>query len=106
MDAKKTIKELGLTRPFENHEQLTEISNTKGLLFSEIFQKCYIEVNEEGTEAAAATYMVGLMGCSRYTPPKPTFVPDHPFIFMITEESSGVGVVLFTGAVINPLLNG
>ncbi|XP_059623401.1 serpin-ZXA-like [Cornus florida] len=104
MDAKKTIKELGLTRPFKYHEELTVISNTKGLVFSEIFQTCYIEVNEEGTEAAAAAYMGKLLCRSGYMAPKPTFVADHPFIFMSREES--FGVVLFTGAVINPLLKG
>ncbi|XP_059635597.1 serpin-Z10-like [Cornus florida] len=86
-DSEAIIKSLGLTRPFEPRGELTEISS---------------EVNEEGMEAAAAT-MMGLCGCSRYSvpPPKPTFVADHPFVFMIMEETSGA--VLFTGAVINPL---
>ncbi|XP_059635598.1 serpin-ZX-like [Cornus florida] len=91
-ESEAIIKGLGLTRPFEPRGELTEIStcsDNKFLHFSKVIQNCYIEVNEEGTEAAAAT-ITGLTGCSRYSvpPPKPTFVADHPFVFMIMEETS------------------
>ncbi|XP_059635594.1 serpin-ZXA-like [Cornus florida] len=100
------IQELGLIRPFSPLGEFTEMSScpkSEDFCISRIIQKCYIEVNEEGTEAAAATERDD-MGCSLFDnpPPKPTFVADHPFIFMIREESSGA--VLFTGAVINPTL--
>ncbi|WOG93214.1 hypothetical protein DCAR_0312495 [Daucus carota subsp. sativus] len=67
---------------------------------SSIFHKAYIEVNEEGTEAAASTAVRFRRCCGRVKPPG--FVADHPFMFMIREETSRI--VFFTGAVLNPLL--
>ncbi|KAH7848780.1 hypothetical protein Vadar_007718 [Vaccinium darrowii] len=66
------------------------------------FQKAYIEVNEKGTEAAAITCLTNidcLLISSRIK--SFDFVADHPFVFMIREQKSGL--VLFTGAVMNPL---
>jgi len=51
-------------------------------------------VNEEGTEAAAATGVVAGKGAT------PAFRADHPFIFLIVEKDSGT--VLFMGRVVNP----
>ncbi len=69
---------------------------------SKILHTSYIEVNEEGTEAAAATFDVRPPGCSQNLPPPPaSFVADHPFIFMIREEI--YGIMFFTGVVLNPL---
>ena len=69
---------------------------------SSIFYKSFVEVNEEGTEAAGASAaMVSL----RSLPPGPfDFVADHPFAFVIREDRTGV--VLFTGHVLNPILSG
>ncbi|KAG7584694.1 Serpin domain [Arabidopsis thaliana x Arabidopsis arenosa] len=48
-----------------------------------LYQKALIEIDEEGTEAAAATALVGADGCSLYMPPPPIdFVADHPFFFL------------------------
>ena len=56
-----------------------------------------VEVNEEGTVAAAATS--GGMACS--SQPRPaTFHADHPFLFFIRDNRSGV--ILFLGRVTNP----
>ncbi|KAF7140904.1 hypothetical protein RHSIM_Rhsim06G0044700 [Rhododendron simsii] len=67
-----------------------------------MFQKAYIAVDEMGTEAAAITHFHGV-GCARSQPViKPyNFVADHPFVFMIREERSGL--ILFSGAVLNPI---
>nr|GEW74239.1 serine protease inhibitor (SERPIN) family protein [Tanacetum cinerariifolium] len=69
---------------------LTEMAD-EGLRVSSIHHKAFLEVNEEGTEAAAATGLVadGLLV---------DFVADHPFL--IREDVSGE--VLFTGQVVNP----
>ncbi|MQL87274.1 hypothetical protein Taro_019820 [Colocasia esculenta] len=103
-EASGVMKEMGLVLPFSGGE-LTEMVDSalgKQLYVSGIFHKSFVEVNEEGTEAAAASAaVVGL----RSLPPPPTdFVADHPFIFLIREDLTGV--ILFIGHVINPLLSG
>ncbi|CAM0908105.1 unnamed protein product [Alopecurus aequalis] len=72
------------------------------LALQQVIHKAIIEVNEEGTEAAAVT-AVTTEGCSRYSPPPPPpvdFVADHPFAFFVIEEVSGV--ILFAGHVVDP----
>ena len=70
---------------------------------SYIIQKCFIKVNEKGTEAAAVT-VAPLAGCARFTrkPIPVDFVADHPFLFLIREDLSGA--ILFVGQVVNPLV--
>ena len=98
LEASKTLKDLGLVLPFTS--ELTEMVNwlPSGDAFK-MLQKSCIEVNEEGTEAAAVTGI--LAGSSRNPPDKIDFVADHPFMFVIREEISGT--VLFIGQVLNPL---
>ncbi|OMO70092.1 Serpin family [Corchorus olitorius] len=70
------------------------------------FHRSFVEVNEEGTEAAAVESDEDT-GCSLedvYRPRKViNFIADHPFMFMVKEDASNVP--LFIGAVINPLLD-
>ncbi|KAK4278189.1 hypothetical protein QN277_016070 [Acacia crassicarpa] len=99
------MKELGLTLPFTPLGELTEVSdssNSHKLYVPNILQKTFVEVNEKGTKAAAASTAVLRVSSSRRPRPKPSFVADHPFIFMIREETSTA--VFFIGAVLNPLL--
>ena len=102
-EASDSMEKMGLTRPFHPFRELTEIidcpCSSEKLFVSYIFHKAYIEVNEEGTEAAASTAVIFEMQHSRYYP---SFVADHPFLFMIREETHGI--VFFVGAVLNPLL--
>ncbi|GJY94180.1 serine protease inhibitor family protein [Tanacetum coccineum] len=84
--ASDMLKELGLVLPF-TCGGITEMAD-EGLRVSSIHHKAFLEVNEEGTEAAAATGMVS-DGLSV------DFVADHPFLFVIREDVSGE--VLFMG---------
>ena len=73
------------------------------LLISAVFHKAFVEVNEEGTEAAAATAVVmeAMMGMGRSMPPRPpTFRADHPFLFAIRDRKSGA--ILFLGRMADP----
>ena len=57
-----------------------------------------VDVNEEGTKAAAATAVV--MRGAGAPHPIPTFRADHPFLYVLRDPSSGV--ILFVGRVANP----
>ncbi|XP_015880682.3 serpin-Z2B [Ziziphus jujuba] len=103
LEASKSLKEMGLKLPFKPGEltEMVDSPNNDRLYVSDIFHKSRIEVNEEGTEAAASTAATFLLRYGRI--PTPGFVADHPFLFMIREESQGM--VFFVGAVLNPLLD-
>ncbi|CAI0556329.1 unnamed protein product [Linum tenue] len=97
------MKDLGLQLPFQRLGEFTEMvgHNSERICVNEVYQKAYIEVDEEGTEAAAVTVMS--FGCRPPSPPPPPeekFVADRPFMFMIQEEVSRA--VLFLGAVLDP----
>ncbi|XP_026416241.1 serpin-ZX-like [Papaver somniferum] len=109
-EAQRVLKELGLVLPFDpSKAELTEMVNIEGsckLHVSKFFHKCFVEVDEEGTEASASTAFVVASwshGPPRVTQPRVDFVADHPFMFIIREDQSGV--VLFIGHVLNPLLD-
>ncbi|KAJ0253705.1 Serpin domain-containing protein [Hirschfeldia incana] len=100
--ASDVLKDMGLTGPFKSTGGgLTEMvdSPTIGakLYVSKILHKACIEVDEEGTEAAAISVGVIRATCWRKNP---DFVADHPFLFTIREDKSGV--ILFMGQVLDP----
>jgi len=59
-----------------------------------------VEVNEEGTEAAAATVVTAEHMAMMRPPPRPVFRADHPFIFCIRDTHSGS--LLFLGRLADP----
>ncbi len=72
------------------------------LFIENAIHKATIEVNEEGTEAAAATAVVMALKGPGPQPEQPiVFRADHPFIFLIQDKESGN--ILFMGRVVNPL---
>ncbi|WJX34863.1 hypothetical protein P8452_22932 [Trifolium repens] len=96
------MKKLGVVLPF-SRGGLTKIADSPSdepLYVSNIFRKSFIEVNEEGTEAAAVTAATKRGGCC--IPTGLDFVADHPFLFLIREDSSGT--ILFMGQMLNPLV--
>lgn len=64
-----------------------------------MFHKAFVKTDEKGTEAAAATVVSGLV-LGGPSPPYRLFVADHPFLFLIRENASGL--VLFMGRVSDP----
>jgi serpin B len=75
------------------------IEPKKELFISSVLHKAFIEVNEEGSEAAAATAVTMML---KATPPKPipAFKADHPFLFMIQDKATGI--ILFFGRISEP----
>lgn len=72
-----------------------------GLYISRVFHRAFVEVNEEGTEAAAATAVVMAPGGAPPMPREPLrFHADRPFLFLIREIRTGL--VLFVGRVGDP----
>ncbi|KAL6987554.1 hypothetical protein U1Q18_013300 [Sarracenia purpurea var. burkii] len=103
-EASKVLKGLGLVLPFSpfSGEGLTEMVDSpvgRDVYVTGIIHKSFIEVNEEGTEAAAA--FGTMVGSARLPRNKIDFVADHPFIFIIREDMTNV--VLFIGHLLNPL---
>jgi serpin B len=92
---KKTLIDLGMSDAFGNAD-FSGINGNGGIWISDVFHKAFIEVNEEGTEAAAATAVD--ISCSIEFPV--VFRADHPFIFIIRDNRSGS--ILFIGRVMNP----
>ncbi len=93
----KDLSAMGMQGAFDpGMADFSGMDGSKNLSISEIYHKAYIDVNEEGTEAAAATAIV--MTASAAMPNQ--FVADHPFIFLIQDRSSGE--ILFMGRVMDP----
>ncbi|GJU60060.1 RNA-directed DNA polymerase, eukaryota, reverse transcriptase zinc-binding domain protein [Tanacetum coccineum] len=101
-EASDILKELGLIWPFTNGEGLNEMVDScvgQNLYVSSIYHKSFVEVNEEGREAAGASTTAIAFG-SRITNDKVDFVADHPFLFVIKEDVSRA--MLFMGQVVDP----
>uniref|UniRef100_A0A251SVC7 Putative serpin-Z7 n=2 Tax=Helianthus annuus TaxID=4232 RepID=A0A251SVC7_HELAN len=99
-EASNMLKELGIVLPFRYGDDLTEIGNSstgESPFVSGIHHKSFVEVNEEGTEVAAVT-RAGFRTCDRPSYKKVDFVADHPFLYVIREDVTGV--VLFMGQVV------
>ena len=76
------------------------MDGTKNLFISKVLHKAFVEVNEEGTEAAAATVIVMELTAMPGEQNLTTFIADHPFIFLIQQKETGA--ILFTGKVTDP----
>ena len=95
--------DLGLTTAFGMSADFGGITpHPEGLFLSEAIHQAWLKVDEQGTEAAAATVLMALAGAAiEEKPPQPIpFVVDRPFYFFIQERLSGA--VLFMGRVVNP----
>jgi len=95
------LKQMGLKNLFSNMADFSGISENGRLSISHVVQKAIIEVDEEGTTAAAATAVFGHFMSAYHGPTPIPFVANHPFIFYLRDKESGM--LLFQGRVINPL---
>uniref|UniRef100_A0A671S3M2 Serpin B6 n=1 Tax=Sinocyclocheilus anshuiensis TaxID=1608454 RepID=A0A671S3M2_9TELE len=98
-DMKSLLISMGMEDVFDGQKvNLSGMSPNNDLVVSKVIHKAFVEVNEEGTEAAAATATVGFT-TSMPLDPK-TFIADHPFLFFIRHNPSNS--ILFYGRFCSP----
>lgn len=91
----KTLRTMGMTDAFCARADFSGITGDRNLFISAVVHKAFVGVDEQGTEAAAATG-VAMMRTSM----APVFRADHPFVFVIRHRSTGS--ILFVGRLMNP----
>jgi serpin B len=94
-DLKRILPDMQVHSAFSSSDaDFSGISGSKGLFIEKAIHKAFVDVNEEGTEAAAAT------GISMLDSAPPTFRADHPFMFLIQDNETGN--ILFMGRMADP----
>ena len=91
------LSSMGMSDAFSKRADLSGMTGNKELQISKVIHQAYVNVDEKGTEAAAATAVViRLKAVIR----NPVFRADHPFLFMMIHKETGS--ILFMGRVKNP----
>ncbi|HDR15411.1 MAG TPA: hypothetical protein ENN79_08045 [Desulfobacteraceae bacterium] len=94
----KTLEKIeGMGRAFGPEADFSGMDGTKTFFIGSVLHKAFIEVNEEGTEAAAATAVTMARGVFQQSL---MFRADHPFLFVIRKNSTGS--ILFIGRLADP----
>jgi serpin B len=95
----ETLANMGMPTAFTYSADFSGMDGTQDLYIQKVIHQAFVDVNEEGTEAAAATGVsVGLK--SAMPQQTPIFRADHPFVFIIQDKENGN--ILFLGRVSNP----
>jgi len=94
----ETLRSMGMSEAFTDKADFSGMDGKRDLVISAVVHKAFVDVNEEGTEAAAATGVI--IGSISVKPPPPVFRADHPFLFLIRHEPTGA--ILFLGRVADP----
>ena len=106
-DLNKPLIALGMKKAFAaGQADFTGIANVPGepLYIGMVIHKAFVDVNEEGTEAAAATAAVMRAGAAMRPAETIPFVADHPFVYII--RSNRTGDILFMGRLTDPTEQG
>lgn len=100
-DVRDALEALGMADAFDPaRADFSGMTGRRDQALSAVLHKAFVEVNESGTEAAAATAVVMKMTMAAAQPPPVTFRADHPFLVLIRDRESGS--VLFLGRVVDP----
>jgi serpin B len=92
------LESMGMPLAFSAKADFSRISTQEPLSISAVIHKAFVDVNENGTEAAAATGL--MMALSVEPPPSAEFHADHPFVFLI--RGNRTQNILFLGRLMNP----
>ena len=100
-DAKKPLAALGMAEAFQSDTaDFSGITDVEDIFISDVLHKATITVDEEGTEAAAATVVIMRAVSAPETKEPISLVIDRPFLFMIQHQPTGS--ILFMGRVLEP----
>ncbi len=94
---KETLSAMGMPLAFSPSADFSGMDGTRSLFIDKVIHQAYVKVDEEGTEAAAATAVITAKSAAI---PRNVFRADHPFIFIIQEKETGN--ILFMGRVTDP----
>lgn len=97
-----TLRAMGMTDAFDpGKADFSGMSTAERFFISAVIHKAFVAVDEEGTEAAAATAITMKAGAAMRQPKEPKiFKADHPFLFLIRHNATGE--ILFVGRLTNP----
>ena len=95
---KDTLAGMGMPIAFSSAADFSGMTGNPELFISDVFHKAFVSVDESGTEAAAATAVIGKLTAVPEPPVEVTI--DRPFIFLIRDIDTGA--ILFVGRVMNP----
>ena len=96
----KPLVNMGMGLAFSDLADFAGITSDCALKISKVIHKVRVDVDEAGTEAAAATAIMMMRSAMMPRPPQVEFIADRPFLFLIRERSTGV--VVFMGRVEKP----
>jgi len=99
-DLVPVLRRLGVTEAFTRQADFSGITEAERLLIGAVAHKAYVDVDEQGTEAAAATAITFRPTAVFRAPPAVTMTVDRPFLFAIIHTSTGLP--LFVGQVQHP----
>ncbi len=104
-DVSGSLGALGMPLAFTRQADFSGINGHEppggdSLSISAVFHQAFVDVNEEGTEAAAATAMTAILGMAKEPEAVPIFRADHPFLFAIRHRKTGA--ILFLGRMGDP----
>ncbi len=94
----RVLAAMGMPQAFGSAADFSGMTGSRDLFISNVIHKAFVAVDEEGTEAAAATGIVRRLTAVRQPPPM--FRADRPFLFLIRDKETGS--VLFMGRVTDP----
>lgn len=96
----QTLADMGMAVAFSDGADFSGITGARDLAISDVIHKAFVEVDETGTEAAAATAVVMRLTSAMPEEAVTTMTIDHPFFFLIRDEATGA--ILFMGRVLDP----
>jgi serpin B len=94
---KDALEAMGMPIAFSGGADFSGMTGNYDLFIRDVVHKAFVSVDEEGTEAAAASAVIAVLGIS---PEQPEVTVDQPFIFLIRDIETST--ILFVGRVVNP----